>query len=895
MVRLRVLGTIDLRGDDGAAIEPVLRQPKRLALLTWLAAASDGELRRRDVALAMFWPESDDAHARSALSGALAFLRRSLGPGVMIVRGEEEVGCDRRLLSADLSDFVRALEERRDEDALGLYGGDLLPGLHVAGAAGFEEWLERERARLREMAARSAAALADRATAEGDKSDFVRYAARAAELAPDDESMVQRLIRLRDAAGDRAGALRCYESFAARLRLEHDAEPSPETKALAEHVRGRSKAHLVPDRPRAVEAPSPMSPSAPDDAVPPGAEARREGPARVAPRRRRLGVALALVAATAIAVVATRNASDAPGSAPTVLADVGGSAPAEVRRIVGRILAAAFEDAGTMIPVRDDDLRQGLATMLRADTLGIDRATALELAYRGSIRTVVEPELDRVGGVFSLSVRVLDAETGDVLAAAQASASDEDRLIPAVDEVAAGIHRRLGARRADLAAARPHVEATTASFDAYRRLVLASNLSGPGRENETRELLREALAIDSTFAMAWSRLAQSWANTGHRDSMLAALAHLERHHDRGSEYERLMHRATIALLRSDYAAALPVYERLVREHGPAHLNNTGLVLSSLGRHEEALAATRGAIVGRAFGPLPAAVGNQRNILVVLGRVEESRRVTDSLLPHCGPRCSFLVAEQPWFTILQDEWTRAESLAAGHPHPVAHASLLARRGEVHAAALLLDTASTMRFNVTAARLLLTLVSGLPWERQPTIVSASSLDSLVWRGVWEAVAGDTVAARSHSQELRRLLPGRFRGAAPEVIDAAIARRAGRWRDVVDLLGPAAVHGERGRPNHDAWISPLPIRWMVADAYDSLGMTDSAIVMYEHVLHSGGGLMQFMIARGIPYPAAHEALARLYAGTGRHEASARHGLQTRAGFRGALPPWPHPQVAR
>ena len=37
MVRLRVLGTIDLRGDDGAAIEPVLRQPKRLALLTWLA------------------------------------------------------------------------------------------------------------------------------------------------------------------------------------------------------------------------------------------------------------------------------------------------------------------------------------------------------------------------------------------------------------------------------------------------------------------------------------------------------------------------------------------------------------------------------------------------------------------------------------------------------------------------------------------------------------------------------------------------------------------------------------------------------------------------------------------------------------------------------------------
>jgi hypothetical protein len=237
------------------------------------------------------------------------------------------------------------------------------------------------------------------------------------------------------------------------------------------------------------------------------------------------------------------------------------------------------------------------------------------------------------------------------------------------------------------------------------------------------------------------------------------------------------------------------------------------------------------------------------------------------------------AEQPWFAILQDEWTRAESLAVHHPHPVARASMLARRGEVHAAASLLDTASTMRFNVAAARLLLTLVSGLPWERQPTIVSASSLDSLVWRGAWEAVAGDTVAARAHAQELRRLLPGRYRGAAPEVIDAAIARRAGRWRDVVDLLGPAAAHGELGRPNHDAWISPLPIRWMVADAYDKLGMTDSAIVMYEHVLHPGGGLMPFMIARGIPHSAAHERLARLHAGAGRGELSARHELQVRA----------------
>jgi DNA-binding SARP family transcriptional activator len=89
MIRLRVLGTIDLRREDGSAIDAVLRQPKRAALLAYLAASPGGVPRRRDVIVAMFWPEADDAHARDALSAGLGFLRRNLGPGAITVRGEQ--------------------------------------------------------------------------------------------------------------------------------------------------------------------------------------------------------------------------------------------------------------------------------------------------------------------------------------------------------------------------------------------------------------------------------------------------------------------------------------------------------------------------------------------------------------------------------------------------------------------------------------------------------------------------------------------------------------------------------------------------------------------------------------------------------------------------------------
>jgi DNA-binding SARP family transcriptional activator len=42
-----------------------------------------------------------------------------------------------------------------------------------------------------------------------------------------------------DRIGDRAGAIKLYEEFAARLRADLDVEPSPETTALVKTIRSR--------------------------------------------------------------------------------------------------------------------------------------------------------------------------------------------------------------------------------------------------------------------------------------------------------------------------------------------------------------------------------------------------------------------------------------------------------------------------------------------------------------------------------------------------------------------------------------------------------------------------------------------------------------------------------
>src|SRR5215217_7103766 len=85
MIELRTLGVLDLRGGDGQEFRAVLQQPKRLALLFYLAVASrTRRFHRRDALLALFWPELDTDHARAALRRSLYFLRRSLGAEVIV-------------------------------------------------------------------------------------------------------------------------------------------------------------------------------------------------------------------------------------------------------------------------------------------------------------------------------------------------------------------------------------------------------------------------------------------------------------------------------------------------------------------------------------------------------------------------------------------------------------------------------------------------------------------------------------------------------------------------------------------------------------------------------------------------------------------------------------------
>ena len=125
MIEFHLLGSVNLKGPEGT-LRSVLAQPKRVALLAYLAVATPNGFHRRDKLLGLFWPESDQEHGRAALRKALYFLRQSLGEEVIVSRGDEEIGLAEGGLWCDAVAFEEALEAGDPEEALELYRGDLL-------------------------------------------------------------------------------------------------------------------------------------------------------------------------------------------------------------------------------------------------------------------------------------------------------------------------------------------------------------------------------------------------------------------------------------------------------------------------------------------------------------------------------------------------------------------------------------------------------------------------------------------------------------------------------------------------------------------------------------------------------------------------------------------------
>jgi DNA-binding SARP family transcriptional activator len=243
MFTLKVLGTIELQDAEGRRISSVLSQPKRLAMLAVLALEAPRRLQRDEV-MALLWPEQSQERGRNALRQALHYLRRSLGPGVVVGRNAEGIGVEPDKLWCDATALLRAAESGQNDEVLGLYDGELLPGFHLDDTPlELERWLEEKRRRIRQAAGGAAWRVAANEAESGNGVAAAVAVRRALEVGDWSEAGLRDVLERLIARGDGETARAIYEEYAAGWEREAGREPSEATAAL---VRGTADVSTPP-------------------------------------------------------------------------------------------------------------------------------------------------------------------------------------------------------------------------------------------------------------------------------------------------------------------------------------------------------------------------------------------------------------------------------------------------------------------------------------------------------------------------------------------------------------------------------------------------------------------------------------------------------------------------
>jgi DNA-binding SARP family transcriptional activator/TolB-like protein len=867
MVELRLLGTVELRREGGGSVQSIVVQPKRLALLCYLAAARPHGPHRRDSLLALLWPELDADRGRAALSKALHHLRLSLGAGAIVSHGEEAVELERSIVRSDLAHLDDALAEGRFEEAVEIYSGDLLHGLFVSGAPEFERWLEEERARLRARIVEVAGGIADGCTEAGDFGRATVWARRALELSGGEEPSLRRLMRALEQAGDPAGALHAFESFASRMRRELELDPSSDTQALAAEIRGRAS-RSSPAGPATAPGPEVLAgssapPADPFDdpsaaeAVPPPTPSRGTG--RTA-RLRTAGALTALVGIVAVAalLVATAGRRVAPVATGAL----------EPRRVLvlpfeNRTLDASLDPIGRMAAdwIIDGVSRMGefevvpstAVWVAQGEPNGDDGERVRRVAYETGAGTVLSGSYYRAGDRLYLQARAHDAATGRVLRPIGGVSVPLDSAVAGIDQLRTRILAAMAAVGDTVYHLR--VAAPPPTYEAYREYVTAMGAFVTGDPALALRHYRLAAAADTGWAMPRIAAAIMHMNLGEEAAGDSIIAPLHAQRELLGPLERGTIDMVVGMLQGNQSAVYTAVSGLARI-APGTINEymVGEMARKLNRPAEALEVLRGlgpergelrgwrpywrevawshhmlgdharelaeARHARALYPHDAFVlALEVRALAALGRIPELRQRLDERLanpaatsPTPGQLMSIAARELAWHG--------HEAAAAGFAHEAVawyHA-----RGEPHR--------SDPRHRLHLGRALID--AGRPQEaadvlqelaREPS-ANASHLPALALAvarlGLADSASALLAEAARYSPPQGRAGPIKLLSGEHTLLQAATAAWLGRPEDAVRLLRQAESDGLqfspealcnpdlaplRGNPVFEAWRRP------------------------------------------------------------------------------------------
>jgi DNA-binding SARP family transcriptional activator/TolB-like protein len=248
---LKLFGGFRLIHQDAQQV--VLTERAR-ALLAYLAVAQFPVPRQ---ALAELLSDAgSEQEQRTSFRQTLYLLRKATVDNIVLSSSDGGLQLNAELVEADAHLFKRALANRDRgslKAAVEIYEGPFLDGVKSPSSV-FEEWLQARRAEYLEHILEALLRLSDLDAAAGVHAAALASARRALTLDPLREDAHRRVMQSLTALGQRANALRQYETARQLLAHELGVTPEEETVELQEAIargNGRNAQPIATDRDRA--------------------------------------------------------------------------------------------------------------------------------------------------------------------------------------------------------------------------------------------------------------------------------------------------------------------------------------------------------------------------------------------------------------------------------------------------------------------------------------------------------------------------------------------------------------------------------------------------------------------------------------------------------------------
>jgi predicted ATPase/DNA-binding SARP family transcriptional activator len=214
-----------------------LKSRKGKALFCYLAVT--GRKHSRSALSGLLWTDLSEENARANLRKTLSRIKPQLGHYLNVTRETISFNSDSPY-SLDVAEFEAGMSSGSAIPSLrksaSLYKGDFLEGFDLPNASLFDEWVQAQRSRLRELALDALQTLVSHFMDHGEFDSGITYARRLLNIEPWHEDAHQSLMYMLALSGQRSSAIKQYEECQRIMEEELGVEPSIPTTKLFKKI-----------------------------------------------------------------------------------------------------------------------------------------------------------------------------------------------------------------------------------------------------------------------------------------------------------------------------------------------------------------------------------------------------------------------------------------------------------------------------------------------------------------------------------------------------------------------------------------------------------------------------------------------------------------------------------